>query len=107
MNPVRIIYVLSVVTALALCLVWQTREVRQAGYRLEELRREAECRQTEVHVYQAHVSKLKTPQRILKLVESLGLPLQQSSPQQPAVAGRDDAATSLQTAHRQPQAASD
>lgn len=105
MAIVRTIFVLCVVTALALCVVWQAREGRRAGYRLEELRREAECRQAEVHVYQAHVSKLKTPQRILKLVESLGLPLEQSSPQPPAVAGRDDAAASFRTAHRQPQAA--
>ncbi len=75
MNVVRILYVEAVLTALALCVVWQAAEVRKAGYRLEALRRERERRTAELQSYRAHVGKLKSPQRILHLVETLGLRL--------------------------------
>ena len=75
MRVARILYVQAVLTALALCVLWQGVLVRQAGYRLERLRRDAEERQAEVEKYRAQVSKLKSPQRVVQLVEKLGLNL--------------------------------
>jgi len=80
MDVARILYVQLVITALALCLLWQGIVIRQTGYRLEKLHREAEELTAEIEKYQAQVSKLKGPQRVVRLVEELDLNLEQPTP---------------------------
>lgn len=75
MSVVKIIYTLVVSTALALLLVWQARQVRRDGHRLERLRREAARREAEIDRLRAHIDRLKKPDRISRLVNSLGLEL--------------------------------
>jgi C4-dicarboxylate-specific signal transduction histidine kinase len=89
MQLARILYVQAVLTVLALCVVWQTAYVRLEGYRLEALRREKERCETEVQSCRAHIERLKSPPRILHLVESLRLPLTQLTPEPSAAAVQD------------------
>ncbi len=91
MHIARVLYVQAVVTALALCVVWQTAQIRKEGYCLEELRREKERCETEVHSYRAHIEKLKSPQRVLHLVEALRLPLTQTAAEPSAGVVKDQA----------------
>ena len=76
MNVLRILWVEAIVTALALCLVWQARESVQAGYLLDARQRQVEACEAEVQALRAHVSKLQSPHRILMLVHSLELPIE-------------------------------
>lgn len=75
MHAVRIIFVKVVLAALALCIVWQSRAVRREGHRLEKIERRAETVERQIQRCEAHISKLKSPQRIMRLVNSLGFDL--------------------------------
>ncbi|MFP4029098.1 MAG: hypothetical protein ACLFWL_15005 [Candidatus Brocadiia bacterium] len=72
-RAIRIVYVLGIIAALALCLAWQTKAVREAGYELEELKIAEEQMAGRIQTYEAQVEKLKSPQRISQLVNKLGL----------------------------------
>ncbi len=76
MTPARVVYITAVGTVLALALVLQSAAIRQSGYRLEELRAGIVEGQTENAIYRAHISKLKSPRRVMMLVEALGLGLE-------------------------------
>ena len=73
--PPRLLCLLLLATALALAVVWQNAALRQAGRRLESLRAELAEERAEQLTYRAHLSKLRSPQRILRLVQWLGLDL--------------------------------
>jgi len=73
--PPRLLCLLLLATALALAVVWQNAALRQAGRRLESLRAELAEERAEQLTYRAHLSKLSSPQRILRLVQWLGLDL--------------------------------
>jgi len=81
----RCIYAMLIATALALALVWQGAEVRSVGYELEELREQVAEQKALSAIYEAHLSKLKSPQRVTALVAWLGLDLEEPVP--PAAAG--------------------
>jgi hypothetical protein len=89
MTPARLLYVLALVTALALALVWQSARVRQAGYRAAELRAQIAEQKAERAVHGAHLSKLRSPQRVVSLVRWLGLELEERTV---ALSGRPDRA---------------
>ena len=76
MRTARLIYAEMILTGLALLVIWQVTEVRRAGYRLERIERRVEERAAQVQRYRAHVERLQSPQRVLPLVESLGIPLE-------------------------------
>jgi len=75
MTPGKFFYLLGLATALALCVVRQNAALRTAGYRLQDLRDEIAEQEGERAVYRAHLSKLKSPQRIRSLLACLGLDL--------------------------------
>ena len=87
---VRGIYVLVLVTALALVLVWQGAGLRATGYEVEKLQERIADQKALTAMYETHLSKLKNPQRVTTLVGWLGLDLQQpvpdAAPQEQAVA---------------------
>ena len=96
MHVIRVLSVQATVAALALCVVWQSSVARQSGYRLEELRREIASSEAEVHKYEAQLSKLKSPQRILSLLDQFGLDLLEPSGnagESPARTGEPDGAS--------------
>jgi len=95
MHVIRIAYIQATIAALALCLVWQAREVRKAAYRLEALRQERDQTLAEVRRCSAHVEKLTSPRRITRLVEQLGLQL--TPPPAPTAARPPAPAPGLQT----------
>ncbi len=88
MTPARVVYITAVGTVLALALVLQSAAIRQSGYRLEELRAEIVEGQTENAIHRAHISKLKSPRRVMMLVEALGLGLEK----RPVPAARTESA---------------
>jgi cell division protein FtsL len=71
----KFIYLLAVATAVALCVVRQNAALRATGYRVQDLREEVADQEGERATYQAHLSKLRNPQRIQSLVAWLGLDL--------------------------------
>ena len=73
MDFVRILWVLAVVTALALCVVWQGSETRRTGRRLEELTWDIEALKAEQQKGQGRIDRLKSPQRIVPHALKLGL----------------------------------
>ena len=78
MDTLKVFYVQAVVAALALCIVHEGHEARQIGYRLESMRRETESRVVEAQKCTAQIGRLKSPQRILHLVEALELDIEQA-----------------------------
>ncbi|MFW6189529.1 MAG: hypothetical protein ACOC7T_03765 [Planctomycetota bacterium] len=68
---------LTLATALALAVVWQGAELRDTGYRAQELRDRISEQKARRQIYLAHLSKLKSPQRITRLVAYLGLDLEE------------------------------
>jgi len=103
MHLTRVAYVQAVLTGLALCAVWQAAEIRKLGYRLEELRRERDQTAAEAQLCRAHVEKLKSPQRILHLAETLGLHLVEcASTVDASSAQQGDAQPPIATAYRLP-----
>jgi hypothetical protein len=96
--PAKLLYFMLLATFLALAVVWENAALRRAGYRLGQLRAQVAEQRAEQIVNQAHLSKLRNPQRILDLVKWLGMDLCEQSVAQTAVApekasGQDDAST--------------
>jgi hypothetical protein len=89
MTPAKSIVCILLATALALAVVHQSATLRRAGYRLEEVRREIAEEKADYAVHEAHVCKLRSPQRILALAERLGLDLERSTPEQTTPARPD------------------
>ncbi len=77
MTPTKLLYALALLTALALALVWQSARIRQSGYRVAELRAQIAEQKAELALHEAHLSKLRSPQRIVGLARWLGLELEQ------------------------------
>ena len=75
MEFMKIIFIQIAVTTLAVAVVWQSRLARREGHRLERLQQKVQRREQEIQRCRAHISKLKAPDRILRLVHSLGLQL--------------------------------
>ncbi len=80
MTTGKTIYVLALATALALAVAWQGARLRRTGYRVQELKEAVAQQQYRCDMYRAHLSKLKSPQRITALVEWLGLDLLEQPP---------------------------
>ena len=76
----RCLYAMVLVTALALALVWQGSGMRAAGYDVERLRGQIADQKAQTAMFEAHLSKLKSPQRVTTLVAWLGLDLQEQVP---------------------------
>jgi len=79
MRLIRILYIQAVLTGMALCVVWQGSLTRQAGYRQELLRRGIQSCEADAQDCKAEISKLKSPHRILYLVNYLALDLTHES----------------------------
>ncbi|NLW49461.1 MAG: hypothetical protein GXY85_01275 [Candidatus Brocadiaceae bacterium] len=77
MTPIRVTAIIFLATALALGVVWQNARIRQVGYELSALNGRLAEQRAELAIHKAHLSKLKSPQRIVALVEWLGLDLQE------------------------------
>jgi cell division protein FtsL len=75
MRIAKVFYIQAVLTALALCVVWQGSLARQTGYRQELLTRAIERYEAEVQEHSAQISRLSSPQRILYLINYLALDL--------------------------------
>ena len=88
MSPGRVIYIIVVATTLAVAVVWQRGQQRDLGYRLEKLNSEVADQEEQRDTYRVHVSKLKSPQRILNIVKQYGLHLR-ASPTVPSVGTSD------------------
>ena len=91
MTPIRLTAMLVLATALALAVVHQNAQIRQTGYDLSALRGQIGEQRAQLAMHKAHLSKLKNPQRIIALVEWLGLDLEERPvvPAAPAVAAKD------------------
>jgi len=77
MTPAKLAYVVVFATALALATVRQSNLRLRTGYHLHDLRARIAEQQAERTVYRTQLSKLRNPQRILRLVAWLGLNLQE------------------------------
>lgn len=75
--PGKVLYFMLLATVLALAVVWENAALRQAGYRLEKARAAVAEQRAQRIINQAHLSKLRNPQRILALVKWLGLDLRE------------------------------
>jgi len=94
MTPARFAYFMIVVTTLALVVVWQSTVQRKLGYEMEGLTARLAQADADRVVYQAHLSKLRNPERIVDLVKWLGLdlkPREIASPDTPAAPATADA----------------
>ncbi len=72
----RTIFVFSVVSAMVLCISWQETRVRHEGRRLQELNAMHASRTAQVLGLKAQVARLKSPQRIMLIVEALDIGLE-------------------------------
>jgi cell division protein FtsL len=107
MLAIRVIFLQVVVAFLALCVVWQSRMARWEGHRLEKLQRRVQEREEQIQRCRAHISKLKSPQRIMQLVQALGLRLEHpASAAETSTEPQDQAATE-NAAEAAPQPAND
>ncbi|MFW5915190.1 MAG: hypothetical protein ACOCTQ_01830 [Planctomycetota bacterium] len=75
MPAVKIIFFQITIACVALTLLWQTRLVRWEGHRLDEMQARTSNIETQIQRCEAHISKLESPQRIMKLVQQLNLNL--------------------------------
>jgi cell division protein FtsL len=92
MHTARVLYVLGILAALALWVLWQAALLKQAGYRVDRLQRQAdECR-AEIDKYKVQVSKLEGPQRVVPMVEKLKLKLVPLVPDPEPKDGQDEQA---------------
>ncbi len=71
----RTVFALGIVSALILSVSWQESRVRYEERRLQELNAMLETRTSEVQRLQAQVARLKSPQRIMRLVDALDIGL--------------------------------
>jgi hypothetical protein len=92
MTPTRLAAILLLATGMALAVVHQNARIRQAGYDLSGLYGQIAEQRAELAIHKAHLSKLKSPQRILALVEWLGLDLRERPvvPAGPQVAAAEE-----------------
>ncbi|MFW5914943.1 MAG: hypothetical protein ACOCTQ_00580 [Planctomycetota bacterium] len=81
MQVMKIVLLQLIIVALALCVLWQDRQVMREGLRLEANRQEMAATREGIRRCEAHLSKLKSPQRILRLVDVLGLQLTHPVPE--------------------------
>jgi len=75
-TPGKVIYALLIATVLALAVVYQSATRLRIGYQLQDLRSQIVEQQAERVLYQTHLSKLRNPKRVMRLVAWLGLDLQ-------------------------------
>lgn len=80
----KVLWGIAIAVLLALLVVGQGAVLRQRGYRLEKLKREFERQLSMQRTYTAQISRLQNPQRIIRLVQMLGLNLQQQTPTIPS-----------------------
>jgi cell division protein FtsL len=73
MDFIRLLWVMLVVTALALCVVREGQVNRRAGRRLENLECQIETLTAQGHKLRAEISRLKSPDRISGGAKRLGL----------------------------------
>ena len=90
----RCLFVLAVATALALLVSSQSAQVSSGGYLLVHLEREAQRQEWHGRTYRAQISKLKSPKRIARLLEELGIELETAPATQ---AGQSGTAPAPQT----------
>jgi len=79
MTPGKVAYVILLGTVLALAVVWQNALLRNTGYHIQELRTQTAEQRSQRAAYRAHLSKLRNPRRIVRLVAWLGLDLRAPS----------------------------
>ncbi len=75
MQAIKIVFIQIVIASVGLCLLWQSRLVRRTGHRLDQIQKRATDIEAQIQRCEAHLSKLKSPQRILRLVQTLDLDL--------------------------------
>ena len=73
----RIICVLALSTTLALVVVWQSKLVARAGHDVQGLRGAFRREKAVGEIYRLQVTQLRSPRRIVKLVDELALELVQ------------------------------
>ncbi|MGD2174323.1 MAG: hypothetical protein PVJ27_02885 [Candidatus Brocadiaceae bacterium] len=79
MTPGKVLLMMVLSAAFALAVVWQSAAMREAGYRLQDLRSQIVEQRARRAVYLTHLSRLKSPRRIVALLDWLGLDLQEPS----------------------------
>ena len=101
MKLARVTCVLAICTALAMAVVWQSKLVAGAGHELQSLRCVIRRERAVGEIYRLQVSQLRSPGRIVKLVDDLALGLVQeplpealSARRSPAVADEGSEAAS-------------
>lgn len=75
MKAIQIIVIQALIASVGLCLLWQSRQVRHTGHQLDQLNQTAADVEAQIQQCDAHLSKLKSPQRIVRLVKTLDLNL--------------------------------
>lgn len=75
MSGAKCVYILTVATGLALVVIWQSTMVRSTGYQVARLEEAVRKETSRRHKYNAQITKLKSPKRILRLKQQLGIPL--------------------------------
>ncbi len=72
----RTVVAFSIVSAMVLCISWQETGVRYERRRLQELNAMHASRTAQVQRLNAQVARLKSPQRIMLIVEALDIGLE-------------------------------
>lgn len=75
MQAIKVVFIQIVIASLGLCLLWQSRLARQTGHQLDQIQKRASNVEAQIQRCEAHLSKLKSPQRIMRLVQTLDLNL--------------------------------
>ena len=110
MSGAKCVYVLAVATGLALLVIWQSTLVRSTGYQVAQLEEAVREEISRKHKYKAQITKLKSPKRIFRLMQQLGIPLVSgSSPERsnPAYEQEEEAGQSAPAPHNQPEEGND
>jgi len=92
MDFLRVLLVLAVATALALCVVWQGSLARRAGRELEQMQQELAALKAQEQKHRAEIDRLKSPERIMVQAIRLGLEQARSEPRPEHGWGGGDAA---------------
>ena len=80
MTPAKLFVIMLVAVAFALALVWQTTQRRQTAYRIDALSREIAEERINRARYRRNVTTLKSPLRLMTLVEQYNLNLERPVP---------------------------
>jgi hypothetical protein len=108
-TPVKTICILALATVFALGLVSQSAQMRAAAYRTLGLQTDILELRTQNSVCLSHLSRLKSPERIRRLVDYLGIDISEPTVPEPApphpVAGGTPAHESVPPAGDAPAAA--